>query len=85
MLDLLEWLGFLSILRLPDLLNRGTGILIELTTVYKDIFFWVVNMICGVPAQCKLEEEMFGTVIAQEPGGCSIRNIKQWMQFYSNG
>lgn len=47
---------------------------------YADILLGVVNILCGYPENNKIDLDRFGIMIAHEPGGASINNLKHWIQ-----
>lgn len=48
--------------------------------VYINIFLHIVNLLCGYPQANKIDLDKFGTIIAHEPGGASVNNLKHWIQ-----
>lgn len=46
------------------------------------MFFGIVNILCGTPNKNKIDLERLGVIISHEPGGASIQNVLQWIQFY---
>lgn len=48
-------------------------------------FFSIVNILCGKPIKDKIDTERLGVIISHEPGGASIPNVQQWVQFYKTG
>ena len=39
-----------------------------------------MNILCGYPVTNKIDIDRFGIMIAHEPGGASINNLKHWIQ-----
>lgn len=85
LLELYKMLGFKTLLHLPAWMNRCVGILIYNTGIYFKGFLNIVNMLCGSPNENKFDLERFGVIIAHEPGGASVNNILQWIQFARKG
>lgn len=42
-------------------------------------------MLCGKPINNKIDTDRLGVIISHEPGGASIPNVLQWVQFYRSG
>lgn len=85
LLELYKWLGFKTLLHLPAWMNRCVGVLIYNTGIYFKGFFHIVNLLCGTPSENNFDLERFGVIIAHEPGGASVNNILQWVQFARTG
>lgn len=79
---ILKLLGFKTILSLPKWVTKFTGILIYNTQFCYNFFFGIVNMLCGRPVKDKIDGSRLGVIISHEPGGASILNVEQWLQFY---
>ena len=45
----------------------------------------IVNALCGLPIQNKIDLDRFGVIISQEPGGASVTNAHHWIQMYRSG
>jgi hypothetical protein len=78
-------LGFKTVLNLPKWVTKATGVLIYNTDFYFKMFFGIVNLLCGKPLKNKIDTERLGVIISHEPGGTSIPNVQQWVQFYKTG
>lgn len=48
--------------------------------LYINIFLHIVNLLCGYPESNKIDLDRFGVIIAHEPGGASVNNLKHWIQ-----
>ena len=83
--QILRSLGFKTILSLPKWVTKATGILIYNTKIYFNIFYGIVNILCGSPIKSKIDHERLGVIISHEPGGASIPNVEQWIQFHKSG
>jgi lysosomal acid lipase/cholesteryl ester hydrolase len=83
--EFLRLLGFKTILHLPDWVTRAIGVLIYNTKFYFSLFFGIVNILCGTPNRNKIDKERLGVIISHQPGGASIPNVLQWIQFYRSG
>lgn len=84
-LKILRFLGFKTVLSLPKWVTKATGILIYNNNFYFKFFFAVVNQLCGTPVATKINTDRLGVIISHEPGGASIPNVEQWVQFYKSG
>ena len=84
-LDKVTMLGFKTILSLPKWVTKATGILIYNTKFYFNMFYGIVNMLCGTPVKNKIDSGRLGVIISHEPGGASIPNVEQWVQFHKSG
>lgn len=83
--EILKLLGFKTVLSLPKWVTKFTGILIYNTDFCFKFFFAIVNILCGKPIKDKIDTERLGVIISHEPGGASIPNVQQWVQFYKTG
>ena len=83
--EFLKVLGFKTILSLPDYITKPVGVLIYNTKFYFSLFFGIVNILCGTPNKNKIDLDRLGVIISHEPGGASIHNVLQWIQFYRHG
>ena len=83
--QILKMLGFKTVLSLPKWVTKATGVLIYNTDFYFKFFFGIVNTLCGKPMKNKIDTDRLGVIISHEPGGTSIPNVEQWIQFYNTG
>lgn len=72
-------------LSLPKWVTKATGILIYNNFYVFKFFLGIVNALCGVPVVDKIDKSRLGVIISHEPGGASIPNVMQWVQFYNSG
>lgn len=79
-LELYALLGFKSFLHIPSWLSKCVGVLMYNFKIYINIFLHIVNLLCGYPESNKIDLDRFGTIIAHEPGGASVNNLKHWIQ-----
>ena len=63
--EILKFLGFKTILVVPDLFCKCTGMLIYLTKFYFKLFLQIVNGLCGNPRNNKIDLDRFGVIISQ--------------------
>lgn len=54
-MEILKFLGFKTVLSLPKWTTKATGILIYNTKFYFNIFFNIVNLLCGKPINNKID------------------------------
>ena len=70
---------------IPDWMSALIGILIYNSWFYFNLFYYIVVGLCGKNKKGdRISMERFGVIIAHEPGGSSISNVHQWLQFYTN-
>ena len=78
-------MGFNTVLSLPNWVTKATGILIYNTSYCFNLFYGIVNILCGKPTNNKIDKNRLGLIISHEPGGASIPNVLQWIQFHRSG
>jgi len=83
--EILKLIGFKTVLSLPKWVAKATGVLIYNNTFCFQFFMAIINKLCGAPVIDKIDRERLGVIISHEPGGASIPNVQQWIQFYSSG
>ncbi|KAM3141087.1 hypothetical protein pb186bvf_006888 [Paramecium bursaria] len=81
-----EWLDYIGIpyfFTFDDKFNVKIGALCDMIpSVVRCILFWVTEQLCGYSQRNKIDLEKFGFMVAHEPGGCSVKNLLQWMQIF---
>ena len=85
LVEILEMLGFKTILNLPKQMNRKVGVLIHHYAFYANIILNFIYLLCGKTERNNLDVKRLGVLVSHEPGGTSIQSVKHWVQTYRNG
>jgi hypothetical protein len=85
LLEVCSLLNIKQILMLPKLLTKAFATLAYNSRIHFNIVMLFVRLLCGFSVENKIPKEYFGVMLAQEPGGASVNNLKQWVDCYRNG